>query len=153
MKTNVLLACAVALSLAAFFALPDQAAESPSTGQVVHAKAQKGRGAAKDENIKTEQAPKNPTSGGPPAPPNKGGDKSRGRYCVIHIDNHTRLWIRVFIDGNYMGTVPPWGDIYPITLSGPTRLYARADYDDGTYSYWGPRTVVCEDTYTWQLDD
>ena len=145
--TVVLLALAVAFG--GLFAGLTMAAEKKS--KVVEAKAQKSRGEGKDENIKSDAEPKNPTTGGPPAPPDKGGDKSRGAYCQIHVDNHTPLWIKIYVDGYYAGTMPPWGDLYPTAISGGTQLYGRADFVDGTWRFWGPYHFDCDEVYTWRL--
>src|SRR5262249_19139155 len=121
-------------------------------GKVLETKAEKSRGSGKDENVKSDEEPKNSASAKTPAPPSKGGDKSRGVYCTVHIDNHTAYYVRIYVDGIYSGTVPPWGDIYPTAISGATRLYARAVFEDGSYFSWGPRTFDCEDYHTWQLN-
>lgn len=69
----------------------------------------------------------------------------------MHVDNRTNLIIKVFVDGTYRGLVGPWGDLYTYTLVGGTGLYARADFDDGTYSSWGPRVISCYGTESWTL--
>lgn len=86
----------------------------------------------------------------PPAP------TRRGAYtCDIHIDNRTN-WIihRVYIDGRYWGSVGRGGDaIARDVLSGGTKVYAEADFTDGSKRYWGPRVFNCDShaTYTWTL--
>lgn len=87
------------------------------------------------------------------APPNKGGEKSRGIICDVHVDNRTNLYIYVWVDGNPEGMMGPFGDLYTWAVAGPTRLYARADFDDGSRMTWGPQIVQCPTggIYTWRL--
>ena len=64
-------------------------------------------------------------------------------------DNHTTLYVKIYVDGDFRGTVEPWGDLYLTNLCGSTVLYARAYYDDGTYDYWGPTSHnFCSTTWT-----
>ncbi|MGO8671975.1 MAG: hypothetical protein ACLQVD_11490 [Capsulimonadaceae bacterium] len=37
----------------------------------------------------------------------------RGGYgSILHVDNHTRLYVDIYVDGDYDGTVEPYGDLY-----------------------------------------
>ena len=56
-----------------------------------------------------------------------------------------------YFDGEYRGNVGPWGDGYGYVGCGETRLYARADFTDGTYSSWGPVVADVDGTYTWRV--
>jgi hypothetical protein len=85
------------------------------------------------------------------APPDKGGKKSRAGVCQLHVDNRTNLIIKIFVDGDYVGTVSPYGDAYGYYSSGSRTVYARADFTDGSWHYWGPRDIHCFGTYTWTL--
>jgi hypothetical protein len=82
--------------------------------------------------------------------------KRAGEFtCDVHVDNRTN-WVihRVYIDGRYRGSVGRLGDLYEYdVLSGPTELYAEADFTDRSIRYWGPRTVNCPSyqMYTWRL--
>ncbi|MGC9973181.1 MAG: hypothetical protein ABSE56_21605 [Bryobacteraceae bacterium] len=109
----------------------------------------RGNDGARDPNIKSENTV-NKVNPDIPAPPSKGGT-ARAEYCQVHVDNRTNLIIKVFVDGTYRGLMGPWGDLYTYTLAGGTGLYARADYEDGTYSSWGPRVISCYGTETWTL--
>lgn len=129
----------------------NQGKKGPSKAE---AKAEKSRGGGEDPNITTKEAPNSPDAAEKnPAPPSKGGEKARGRaFAIGHVDNRTPLHVKVYLDGTYRGTVPPWGDLRDVVEAGETRFYCRADYTDGTYSYWGPRVIYCppgqEGTYT-----
>ena len=59
--------------------------------------------------------------------------------------------VDIYVDGTFRGTVSPMGDLLDVTLSGPTRLYAHADFDDGSALNWGPWMVPCRTAYTWKL--
>ena len=66
-------------------------------------------------NIKMDE----PTTDNPVPQP----AKSRGATCAIHFDNRTGLYIRLFVDGNYKGTMEPWGDRYVAVGDGYTTIY------------------------------
>jgi hypothetical protein len=129
-----------------------QAQQTPKPEKTAEAAAAKGRGAATapDENIKTMRGTNTPGAN-IPLPAAKGGPATRGAACVVHIDNRTSLYIGIYLDGDYRGTVGPGGDTWHYVGCGETRLYARADFDDGTYSYWGPRVEDVDGTFHWHL--
>lgn len=117
-------------------------------------KAEVSRGGAADPNVKSDRAVNSKAGTPRMAPPEKGGERARGgATCNVHIDNRSALYIQVWVDGNPEGMMGPWGDIYTWALAGPTRLYARADFDDGTRLTWGPQEVRCPagTQYTWRL--
>ncbi|MBI2088063.1 MAG: hypothetical protein HYT78_04880 [Deltaproteobacteria bacterium] len=89
----------------------------------------------------------------------KGGkiEKRAGAYtCDVHFDNRTR-WIihRMFVDRALRArNMQPVGDVYVYdVISGPTELYAEADFTDGSIRYWGPQMVSCPSyvTFRWEL--
>src|SRR6266849_922485 len=116
MKRNMIVLSVLA-AVVAFFALngaPIFAAAARGTaGRVVVTKSQKAEATkGQDPNIKTDRAP-NPVNGpGEVAPPSKGGPRTRGYLSTVHVDNHTRWYIDIYLDGDFRGTVPPWGDLY-----------------------------------------
>ena len=75
--------------------------------------------------------------------------------CDVIFANTTSWWIhRVYVDGQNVGRMAPNGDyILRDVVSGATRLYAEADFTDGSVRYWGPRTFDCPSytEYTWTL--
>jgi hypothetical protein len=83
--------------------------------------------------------------------------KRAGPYtCDVHVDNRTNLIIHrvYYIDGVYRGEIGPLGDLYDYNvLSGPTQLYAEADFTDGTRRYWGPSRMNCASymMFMWRL--
>jgi len=34
-----------------------------------------------------------------------------------HVDSRVNAYIKVYINGRYRGTIPPWGDIFPFGTS------------------------------------
>jgi hypothetical protein len=66
-------------------------------------------------NIKNDE----PTVDKPLAQP----PKSRGEYCKVKFDNFTGLYIKIYVDGNFKGTLSPWDDGSVTVYSGYTRIY------------------------------
>jgi hypothetical protein len=122
-----------------------QAAEKQKKN--VETKSQTARGAT-DPNIKSSELPANDPAQATASKP----DASRGA-CRIAIDSRRNLYIKIFIDGEFRGVMSPNGDSVAYAYSGGTRLYARADFTDGSYTSWGPEHFYCEDgsSYTWTL--
>jgi len=133
------------------FAQAKAAPAAAAKGQVED-KATKSRGAGADENIKSH-SDKNDPKASIPAPANKGGEKSRGGICGVKVSNWTPWKVQLFVDGDYIALVGPYGDVDVVTGSGVTRVYARADFTDGSVNYWGPRSFNCAagEIYTWKL--
>jgi hypothetical protein len=69
------------------------------------------------------------------------------------LDNSTPWYIDVYVDGSFRGTMGPWDDAQAYAIAGNTRLYARAEFDDGSVRTWGPNVVFVGrgETYTWRL--
>jgi hypothetical protein len=119
--------------------------------KVVETSGKKARGEeSADANIKTRRAANDPAAS-VPAPASKSGEKSATMGCTVHVDNRTSLYIDVYLDGDFRGTVGPWGDLNRSVICGGTRLYARANYTDGSYSSWGPQVESVLGTHTWRL--
>jgi hypothetical protein len=85
-----------------------------------------------------------------PAPPNKGGDKTRG-ICNLHVDNHTGLRVAISVDNSYVGMVSSWGDAYGYYSEGAHTLIGVVYYSDGSTSTFGPREIYCYGPHTWNL--
>jgi hypothetical protein len=114
--------------------------------QPIELNGQKGtsRSEGADPNIKSDKQTNDPTDK-TEAPEAKGGPRSRGGSgCRVQLDNRTRYIIKVYVDGYYRGTMSPYGDSYVYVAPGETKVYARADFDDGSYSYWGPKYYDCD---------
>ena len=128
---------------------PAQGQDHPKSAT---AKASKTRGesGAKDENIKKGRAPNDPDAK-IEAPAEKGGPKTRGGSCRIHINNHTLYYIDIYTDGDYRGQVSPWGDSYGWVGCGQTKFYGRADFTDGQVRIFGPSVYYVDGTFEWDL--
>ena len=107
-----------------------------------------------DTHIKTPAGP-NKVNARTPAPAGQGGPRRRGGTGRIHVDNHTPWYIEIFVDGNYTGTVGPWGDLYRYADPASYEMYGKANFDDGSERTWGPRTIEVPEgrTMTWELDE
>lgn len=145
MKSRLLrMACllvAVLLSSAMQLAL----AQTRSKPKVIVLKATKltTRGEGADSNIKEDKQTNDPNAQ-TPAPPKKGGPKTRGAgYCEVRFDNRTNLFIKLYVDGAFKGVLSPYGDAVVYVGAGGTRVYARAEFDDGSALYWGPSNYDC----------
>lgn len=113
----------------------------------------KSTGGAKggDPNIKIEERV-NSTTKAPASSSSKSGAKGAS-MCGVFFDNYTDLYINVYVDGDYEGVVGRMGEKTVYAIAGQTVVYARADFDDGTYYSWGPTTFQCNPgtIYTWKL--
>jgi hypothetical protein len=140
-----------ALAIAITFLVPAIVDTQGQTKPDQVSKKESGRGAA-DANVKSDAAANE--AGKPataPAPAEKSGEKSRQALCAVMFDNYTDLLIKTYVDGRYTGTMARWGELHTYALAGPTILYARADYTNGTFDYWGPIKVSCNTRYVWRL--
>ena len=126
--------------------------KAAGAGTSVEDKAAKSRGGGADENIKSKNE-KNDPKAAIAAPANKGGEKTRGGLCGIRVSNWTPWKVQLFVDGDYIALVSPYGDVDVVTGSGVTRVYAKADFTDGSVSSWGPRNLPCPagGINTWKL--
>jgi hypothetical protein len=84
-------------------------------------------------------------------PESKAGAKAKGPVCLLHVDNRTNWNIDIYVDGDYVGDVTPFGDSAGAYVGGETRFYARAEFSDGDVLTWGPKLIDCNGSYTWTL--
>jgi hypothetical protein len=158
LTSTLLIGLAVFLLALSMQAKPKASASAPqaSSGKATD-KAMASRGAGPDTNIKQDkdQATKNDAAKAPPAPPSKGGAKTRGIFdCWVTANNYTPWWVDIYVDGTYRGQVAPWGAGTVNAGAGGTALYGRAVFTDGSYKSWGPRQFACtsDGQFTWRLD-
>jgi hypothetical protein len=120
--------------------------------QVIKAPAQSSRGGGADPNIKSEAKPANDPNVKTPPPPEKSGQRG-ARGCAVEVSNYTAWFVNIYSNGVYVGTVGPWanGVTYPPMVG--SAVYARANFTDGSWKYWGPRQFVCAQggIYSWEL--
>jgi len=88
-----------------------------------------------------------------PAPPSKTKGATRGdRDCTVKVDNWKGYYIRVYMNGDYMGTVGPWSAGTISLTTGLAELEGYAVFDDGSTLKFGPSSFSCsEGSYTWTL--
>jgi hypothetical protein len=151
--------CSVLLVLGLVSLLASQAVaqeKTPDTGKkastsnVIKDNGKQGA-SGQDNNVKTD-AGKNDKTKTTGVPHKGAGSRGSGPYaCNLHVDNRTNWYIKIYVDGNYAGAVGPAGDLYLVTGNGDTAEYGRADFEDGSYLYWGPRTFTCGSSDIWRL--
>jgi hypothetical protein len=95
-------------------------------------------------------------------PIDKGGAPTRGAVlCSCSFDNRTDLYVDVYVDSNYQGTMAPWGNWSTTVYGGRTKIYAAARFNDGSIRKWGPVIEECieatlsmktyPEAYDWEL--
>jgi hypothetical protein len=78
---------------------------------------------------------------------NGGGSGS----CFLHIDNHTRFYIEIYTDGDYRGTVDPFGDSTGAVGCGYVKFEGIARFRDGSTRIFGPGAYYVPGSFTWNL--
>ncbi|MDQ2747216.1 MAG: hypothetical protein M3T96_08160 [Acidobacteriota bacterium] len=78
-------------------------------------------------------------------PTAKGGGKGKGASydCEVQLDNWSAYNVKIYINGNYRGFLSGGGESTLYYTPGQTTVYARADFTDGTFFTWGPKTYDC----------
>jgi len=90
-----------------------------------------------DPNIKSEA----PTE-------DKKLEKSRGAYtCTIYFDNYSGLYVNVYVDGDFMGTVSPYGSL-TVYATNYTTIYCVSA---GGTRYWSD-SGDCQGYYHYKLE-
>ncbi len=80
----------------------------------------------------------------------KEGGKSRGIMGQLHVDSRVATTITVYVDGRYVGTIPPYGDIYPyIGQTAYETTYLSARGANGLY--WQASVPNAVNNFTWIL--
>ena len=105
-----------------------------------------------NKNVKEKSLVNNPAEQ-PAAPASKGGEKTRGAFCYLHVDNHTPLIIQVFVDSDPVGAVSPWGDAYGDYSSGSRVLYGVATFTDGSQPIFWTTSLDCDGPLIWRLSE
>ena len=131
----------IALLAAALVVAPIQAQQDKQS--------QTGSTAKKDANIKSDSDRNSPAA---PANANtspramRAHGKSTQGTCEIRIHNLTYLKIKVFVNGDYLALIAPYGNV-TITGDAGTQLeiYERADFIGGKeYKFWNTSTYACD---------
>ena len=133
----------------AFSQKKKEAAKGSSHGKLYTAKSMDSKAGTKDANIKSDKKVNTADAKATNLAPAEKGGKTRGSGGYTVIDNWTPWSIDIYADGTFKGTVAAWGSGWIYAGDCPS-LYGRADFDDGSYKYWGPQ-VTCADT--WKLNE
>jgi hypothetical protein len=138
-KRLLIITCFV---LAVFVITPNFSDVHAQEGQDQEQKAREGAASkGKDPNIREDEKANDKND--KTQPPAKKGGTSKGAPCEVQLDNWTPWNIKIYIDGEYLGTMIPYGESYAHAVPGRVTVYARADFGDGSYLYWGPRDYSC----------
>jgi hypothetical protein len=152
MKTKVLMLAVTLVGVASFLAfspvqpvtetlaqnrsVTTSSSEQPATERI---ELSPTKGTEPDKNIK-ESRSKNSIK-------TQARSKIKGATsCRIEIENRTDQTIDIYIDGRFRNTLGPMDRSYFSTATGSPVIYAKAEFEDGTYFYWGPRSFKCGDT-------
>lgn len=136
MKKQLLWLVCLILTLTTF--TTTQAQTKPRKDVTVEGKAvAKTRGS--NPNIKTDE----PTVDKPVPRP----AATRGALCKVHFDNYTGLYIKIYVDGNFKGTLAPWDDGWVTVGSGYTRIYCVSTGGTREWSASGD----CREEYYYKL--
>jgi len=138
MKARLVVVLFAVLAFTTFAAFADGPITVTTKGEQAD-KAAVAKGTGEDENIKSKAVSNDPKKEVKPPAHKAAEGAEKGTFCGIVVDNWTDLKIQIYVDGNYEGLVGPWGDLFTVTICGRTKLYARADFDDGSVETWGPR--------------
>ncbi len=154
MRKTTMRAALLGLTVAAatLFVSNDVQAQAAKRQAGVTSNSTKTRGGSADANVRRDDAP---NALNKPATPEPTGKNTRGASAVepgqICIDSRVDLYVKIYVDGNFVGTVSPWGDACGYYGSGEHRLYARAVFTDGSYSSWGPVTGDASSGFRWTV--
>lgn len=152
LKKHAVTIAALAVMLAG---LPSGTLDAQQNKNETATKPSTGRGpASSDANIKSATSDnRRAVADKIPVPPAKGGTLTRGggEWCSIRVSNSSPLHANVYMDGEYWGTTPAYGDLAGWMRCRSVHLYARANLDDGSYYYWGPASVSVKGNYTWRI--
>ncbi|WP_443938175.1 hypothetical protein [Pedobacter sp. MW01-1-1] len=132
------------IALAVIISLPAAAQQTAKEKKEVKSNAITKKSAEIDKLVK-------PSNTKTAAAPKTRGDVYGPKYSDIVVKNFTGYYIDIYVDGNYRTTVSPGYSITTWAIPGTTKLYAKAVFSDGSYSYWGPEYPVTGYQYTWSL--
>jgi len=151
MRSAVIVVLALAIGVISPAILDGQGQQGQKPDQISQKETSRGK-ATEDPNVKEAEGVNTRGEGTQlPGPPDKTGEQTRQALCAVMFDNYTNLWVHTYVDGRYAGQMRPWGELHTFAIAGPTILYARAIYRDGSYDHWGPTKVSCSTGFRWRL--
>jgi hypothetical protein len=119
-KTLSLITVSVVSGFLVTLLTSDAAAQTPDKSKTIEltsTRVEKGTAKGSDANIKKDEMANDPTAKRG-APPTKGGKARGAGGCRVQFDNSTDLYIKVYVDGFFRGTMGPWDDSYVYVLPG-----------------------------------
>jgi hypothetical protein len=142
-----------ALTAAALLGSTALQAQGMKKGNGVSTSGTRSRGAAgADANIRRDDTP---NALNKPATAEPAGKSTRGASAVepgqICVDSRVDLYVKIYVDGTFVGTVSPWGDSCGYYGDGEHRIYARAVFTDGSSTTWGPVTGDSSSGFKWTI--
>ncbi|RYY37270.1 MAG: hypothetical protein EOP46_03290 [Sphingobacteriaceae bacterium] len=81
----------------------------------------------------------------------KRGDECGDNKTDVIIKNHTSWYINIWVDNDYVANLAPGYQTTACAIPGTTKLYGKADFNDGSYLTWGPVYPKTGYEYTWNL--
>ena len=156
MKRIVALVCMLAalVGLGAMV-MTHSLAAPPKKGENLNTKGVQGKTRGENPNVKNEHE-MNDRTAKPKAPRSKGGTATRGSSTgIFHVDNHTGWYVKIYVDGDYVGTVGPYGDLYRTADVASYTVLGIARFEDSDDLTFGPSKlrVYGDSTSTWTLTD
>lgn len=97
-----------------------------------------------DPEIKVKERVNGDKSESKAVQPGDKGGQTRGSHCYVKFDNWTSYYVDCYIDGYHESSVAPSGDGSLTVIGGTTRLYAKAEFNDGSSVSWGPISRDCD---------
>lgn len=114
-------------------------------------KAKPREGAGNNPNIKVRRGDGLKTLDKSEVPNSKGGtQQTRQAQGRIHFDSRSAEYMDCYVDGYFVGSIAPYGDLYVYRTRGNRRLFCET-YDGELW--WGPQTVPLRKSYRWTLTD
>lgn len=154
MLKPLLLTLAVA-TLSLFCAPETNAQNRPAEESAGSEDATQGRSRGENPNIEQRKAKNDPNASNPEVvqPAEKGG-RTRGTVCAVFFNNWTEWIIDCYVDGSYRGDVGRYGEGTIYVAGGQTRVYAVAEFTDGSEVSYGPITRNCSnEVFTFEMHD
>jgi ABC-type phosphate/phosphonate transport system substrate-binding protein len=133
MKTKNLIVCAMIALFAVAFSATNASAQKKV--DVKSTAAVKIRGANPNIKVDASNSDAKPVA------------KARGAACTVKFDNYTGLYIKVYVDGYYKGTLDAWGAGTVTVAGGYTKIYCVSAGGTREWNASGD----CQGGYTYSL--
>jgi hypothetical protein len=79
-------------------------------------------------------------------------DINRARLpSAATVDNWTGAILHIFLQGDFVGTAGPGGELYASIPKGASLFYARIDLNQFDWIPFGPENFDCDGTYSFTI--